>query len=86
MPTSDVDEEEKVLIRDVQRMLGMAQLEQALSLVRTFLETHPQSAAGWLCLGLALRKSRAHRRAVKAFDRALEIEGGLVDAWLGRSL
>ena len=53
--------------------------EEALLLIRDFLEEHPKVWNAWFILGWALRKTARWKDALESFRKALELGGGTPD-------
>jgi len=79
-----IEEIEKTGLDDVRYiesldLIRQGKEEDALLLIRDFLEEHPRVWNAWFVLGWALRKQKRYSDALAAFRKALELGGGTPD-------
>jgi tetratricopeptide (TPR) repeat protein len=55
-------------------------IEQGLSLIREFIESHPRVWNGWFVLGWGLRKLGRYEDGLEALKKAVELGGGSSDS------
>ncbi|MFW9888178.1 MAG: tetratricopeptide repeat protein [Candidatus Thorarchaeota archaeon] len=59
--------------------------DEAVSLLRNFLERRPEAIEGWYNLGIALSRSGKEEEAIEAYDEALAIDNWIFEIWFNKA-
>lgn len=73
---------------EVARAMSLIETElydEAVSLLRDFLERRPESIEGWYNLGIALSRSGKEEEAIEAYDEALAIDNWIFEIWFNKA-
>src|SRR5262249_204033 len=73
-------------IRQADLQFGFGRTEAALAALNRGLELSPRNAQGHALQGFLLSAQNKNAQAMEAFDQAINLDGSLANAWLGRRL